>query len=285
MKKNNKYMNKPTQKQINELCLMIQHQGEEITIDKVKALLDGEYSIVEIAKKVLLFKNGKSELDNKNIDATIHANQVSLLDKINGLLSNANLDQSNHDLALSLKMLFHEHTKKDKSLEHDIYVSLKFKYDHIERNYLSINKKYDELLQKYKNIKDKYYALSQQYTKLSRLSKNSYMQTDNAKRSNERKSISEQLSYAQSENFAGFDFSKGVIVVKGTLDNEVIRALNNQSAKALIQADALYNFEKQYWELSNYRLITIQTLERNNFIFSNELINLIEYSRKNTDKN
>ena len=45
-----------TQQKVNDICDMIKHNGEEVTIAKVRVLMDQQDSFCALADKVLLFK-------------------------------------------------------------------------------------------------------------------------------------------------------------------------------------------------------------------------------------
>ena len=45
-----------TQRKVNDICHMIKRNGEEITIAKVRVLMDQQDSFCALADKVLLFK-------------------------------------------------------------------------------------------------------------------------------------------------------------------------------------------------------------------------------------
>ncbi|QIV95887.1 hypothetical protein EDC55_10578 [Allofrancisella inopinata] len=276
---------KVTQSLVNQKCDLLKSQNEEITVNKVRKLIGGAISIIDLVDKVTLYKENYPkalELAQLQEDVKKEEPKDSLLLLIEETLKEFDIDKK--DCAISLRSKLVKYidnevaTKTKKNREKQ--AELSNKNDSLEISNLTLNKRYNELLTKYNELKDQTYELKQNYNSTAI----KYLEKDNFEKTllawEDFKGLKEQLvSLGAYSKVAVYD-KRGHIVIKFPATDFLTQECRAGVSRYL-KAKTVYDYNIQAWVLSEFTDIfkTLDFLRRNKFVFSKEL-ETIEYHRK-----
>ncbi|KEI36004.1 hypothetical protein [Allofrancisella frigidaquae] len=276
---------KVAQSLVNQKCDLLKSQNEEITVNKVRKLIGGAVSIIDLVDKVTLYKENHPkalELAQLQEDVKKEEPKDSLLLLIEETLKEFAIDKK--DCAISLRNKLAKYidnevaTKTKKNREKQ--AELSNKNDSLEISNLTLNKRYNELLTKYNELKDQTYELKQNYnsTAIKYLERDKFEKTLLAWE--DFKGLKEQLvSLGEYSKVAVYD-KRGHIVIKFPATDFLTQECRAGVSRYL-KAKTIYDYDIQAWILSEFTDIfkTLDFLRRNKFVFSKEL-ETIEYHRK-----
>jgi hypothetical protein len=278
-----------TQKLVNQKCDLLKSQNEEITVSKIRKLIGGSISIIDLVEKVTLYKDDKNKalaLAGKESDSVVEKEHDKLFTLIQQTLKDYHIDKN--DIAYSLRNKLKKFLDKEISEKTLIIkqkqTDLSNKNDSLEISNLVLDKRYKELLDKYNQLKEENYNLKQSYNSKSL----KYLEKEKAEKMllawEDFKGIKEQLSslaaYAKS---AGYD-KRGLIVIKFPATDFLTQECRAGVSRYL-KAKAVFDYDIQGWVLSGFKDIikTLDFLQRNKFVFSKEL-ETIAYMRRQKNK-
>lgn len=273
----------PSQQQINDICHALQKQGEEVCIDKVKTLLGSEYSYIDIARKVILFKEDYKKALNlgRASSQSLSIEQPTLVDNVQKALATFGIESK--ECVLKVKhMIDDECAEQTAKLKSELY-RLETRVLNLEGLYLAEKSKYSQLLEKYQNLKDQHYALSQEVQKLS--SARAGIAQPIQQKISDFRDVDVQLSTLNASKMAVYDLAKKVVVIKAPSDDVLIKTLNSGNGRAYIHAVAEYDYKRKCWQLSGFNIQTIEFLMRNQFVISAELSYIHQALRQKQQKN
>lgn len=273
------------QRLVNQKCSLLRAQNEEITVNKVRKLIGGGVSIIDLVEKVTLYKEDKKKALAVAEQETLEINQPvrdELLETVRSTLKNFGVDRD--DIAFSLRNNIMQYIQQQisKSTTKFKYkqVELSTKNDSLEISNLSLERCYKELLEKYTQLKEEAYSLKQSYNTKSI----KFLEKETTEKMllawEDFKGIKEQLaSLAMYSKIAAYDKS-GVIVIKFPATDFLTQECRTGVSRYL-KAKAVFDYNIQAWVLSGFKdiLKTLDFLERNKFVFSKEL-QTIAYLRR-----
>ncbi|MGQ4002210.1 hypothetical protein QIW31_04110 [Francisellaceae bacterium CB299] len=274
-----------TQKQVNQKCDLLKAQNEEITANKIRRLIGGNLSMLDLVEKVTLYKENKSkaiEAANAEAVSVTISHKDELVELIENVFAEFQVDKK--DLVMSLRnkltdYIANEVSQKTAKIKEQ-QVELSNKNDSLEISGLTINKRYKELLERYNSLKDESYSLKQNYN--SKAAK--YMEQENLEKSllawEDFKGVKEQLSSLGSyAKLAVYD-KNGQIIIKFPATDFLTQECRSGKSRYL-KAKTVYDYSIQAWVLSEFSDIakTLDFLKRNRFVLSKELETIV-YHRK-----
>ncbi|WP_150468437.1 hypothetical protein [Francisella sp. SYW-9] len=279
---------KVTQKLVNQKCELLKSQNEDITVNKVRKLIGGNISIIDLVEKVTLYKQDKKKalieaqveeepLQNKPCDELLAIIQKTL--KEYSVEENQIATSIRSNLKKYIDQQVSEKTKKLKQK----HVEVSNKNDSLEISNLTLNRRYNELLEKYNELKEESYSLKQNYNSKSMrfIEKEAVEKTLLAWE--DFKDIKEQISslgaYAK---MAVYD-KRGFIAIKFPATDFLTQECRSGISRYL-KAKTTFDYTIQAWILSGFTDImkTLDFLRRNKFIFSKELETIAYHRKKNT---
>ena len=274
-----------TQKQVNQKCDILKAQNEEITASKIRRLIGGNISMLDLVEKVTLYKENKTkaiEVANTEVVSATISYKDELVELIENVFTEFQVDKK--DLAMSLRNRLTDYIAKEVSLKivkiKEQQVDLSNKNDSLEISGLTISKRYKELVEKYNLLKNESYSLKQNYN--SKAAK--YMEQENLEKSllawEDFKGVKEQLSSLGSyAKLAVYD-KNGQIIIKFPATDFLTQECRSGKSRYL-KAKTVYDYSIQAWVLSEFGDIakTLDFLKRNRFLLSKELETIV-YHRK-----
>ncbi|WP_440682837.1 hypothetical protein [Cysteiniphilum halobium] len=271
-----------SQSQVNEVCQMLKRDGQEITIAKVRKLLNKHYSFFDVADKVLLYKEDAKKAEKAAKEELVQSPEKtvqglgSVIDKV--LLSYALCEHK--DIVINLKeklqaYIDQEIKAKVHKYEHEIK-KLRQKNDHLEVNYYGSKAKFDQLIQEQKLLKEQNYLLQQQLQK-AQVSKN-HRVTEESKqqRPAQVRDYQTQMTLLNADCCAVYDVQKQSIVVKMPPKHKLEREFQKGIHSIYLRANTVYDFATKFWFLDQFEAKTINLLVRNNFVISKELAYVLQ---------
>ncbi|MDC0535868.1 hypothetical protein OAO18_08685 [Francisellaceae bacterium] len=281
---------KISQREINEICIEIGKQGEDISIDKVKKLL-GKGTHSDITPKVILFKEDKPTailLAQEEVNPQINTNKdVSENDhllhhlsiEIKNILStfsHEKIDQS----VLNIRQTVEQYIKDKIRQTPNIYYQNKPRYDeedmkdHIDH----LEKQNQALISKYKSLEQKIKILEHEKKQLlTQSTENNQSSSKNRNNEQTEESIHNQIQQLNGDRRAAFSEKKVTIYLYTTdFSTTLIKELK-KGKKGRHQAISTFNYKSKLWEITNFNLTTIQFLFTNGFDISEHLI---QYAQK-----
>ncbi|AJC49292.1 hypothetical protein IB642_06270 [Allofrancisella guangzhouensis] len=276
---------KVTQSLVNQKCDLLKSQNEEITVNKVRKLIGGAISIIDLVDKVTLYKeNYPKALELAQVQEDIKKEEPkdSLLMLVEETLKEFAIDKKDCVISLRSKLtkyIDNEIATKTKKIR-EKQTELSNKNDSLEISNLILNKRCVELLAKYNELKDQTYVLKQNYNSTTI----KYLEKDNFEKTllawEDFKELREQLtSLGAYSKVAAYD-KRGHIVIKFPATDFLTQECRAGVSRYL-KAKTVYDYNVQAWVLSEFADIfkTLDFLRRNKFVFSKEL-ETIEYHRK-----
>ncbi|MED7819507.1 MULTISPECIES: hypothetical protein [unclassified Francisella] len=278
---------KVTQKLVNQKCDLLKSQNEEITVNKVRKLIGGNISIIDLVEKVTLYKQDKKDaitkaeledqpIQDKPCDQLLAIIQETLKEHL--IEENQIAFSLRSNLKKYIDQLVSEKSKKLKQKQ----VELSNRNDSLEISNLTLNRRYKELLDKYSELKEESYSLKQNYNSKSVrfLEKESIEKTLLAWE--DFKDIKEQISslgaYAK---IAVYD-KRGFIAIKFPATDFLTQECRSGVSRYL-KSKTTFDYTIQAWILSGFTdiLKTLDFLRRNKFVFSKELETIAYHRKKN----
>lgn len=277
-----------SQKQVNQKCELLRSQHEEITANKVRRLLGGNISMLDLVEKITLYKENKAkavEIANAEVANVTNNHKDKLAELIKKLFVEFQVDKK--DLIMSLRNKLTDYIAKEVNKKtvklREKQTELSNKNDSLEISCLTMDKRYKELLEKYNALKKETYNLKQSYN--SKVTK--YREQDNLEKSllawEDFKSVKEQLSSLQdfSKKIAVYD-KNGQVIIKFPATDFLTQECRSGKSRYL-KAKTVYDYTIQAWVLSEFTdiLKTLDFLKRNKFVLSREL-ETVGHHNKNT---
>ena len=272
-----------TQDDVNYICMALKQGGEEITITKVKNLLNrGTHS--QLSHAVDLFKKSpnkakelshikistnKNDFNNENFNI-YHRELCSLIMQKTTL--------TKEQINIKVRELTHKFLNEEITNKTQIAIDQKKK---IECKLRDITTDYVALKKRYDNLKNMYDALD---TNL-RMTKNiSPLEIKKIKQEAQGQNISvktkvtsthhEQLKELSGKIVCSYDIARNLIIFKYNCYPTFIREwkkILDQGKKGILDANTHWNFSKKYYELSNFTKKTIHILANNGAKLSKEV--------------
>ncbi len=276
-----------TQKQVNQKCDLLKAQNEEITANKIRRLIGGNISMLDLVQKVTLYKENKSkaiEVASAEVIIETINSKDELIVLIESVFTEFHVEKK--DLVMSLRNRLTDYIAEEVNLKttklREKQVELSNKNSSIEISGLTINKRYKELLDKYNSLKDESYNLKQSYN--SKAVK--YREQENLEKSllawEDFKSVKEQLSSLGSyAKLAVYD-KNGQIIIKFPATDFLTQECRSGKSRYL-KAKTAYDYSTQAWVLSEFSDIakTLDFLKRNKFRLSKELETIVYHHKQN----
>lgn len=280
---------KVTQKLVNQKCELLKSQNEDITVNKVRKLIGGNISIIDLVEKVTLYKQ-----DKKNALAKAESEEQlpqekpcdQLLDIIQATLKEYSIKEN--QVAFSLrsnlkKYIDQQVSEKSKKLKQK-QVEISNKNDSLEISNLTLNRRYNELLEKYNELKEESYNLKQNYNSKSMrfIEKEAVEKTLLAWENF--KDIKEQISSLGAYAKVAVYDKRGVIAIKFPATDFLTQECRSGVSRYL-KAKTTFDYSIQAWVLSAFTdiLKTLDFLKRNKFVFSKELETIAYHRKKSLD--
>ena len=289
MKKKMSKIDKISQHQINQICLEINKQGEEITITKVKKLL-GKGTHSDIAPKVLLFKENKPlalkaiETKENELSLAPKDNEHHLSTTIYHILKQFTEGDIN-TATLKIRELAEHYIKQQVDEQNPILYAqkqdntqvnenLKLHLEHLEKQNKAMLSRLQELQQKINILQHSQHQNAQTRTKID--TENQYSNdTDLGP------PINEQIKQLKGDRRAAFSENKRCIYLY-TVDfsTTLIKELK-KGKRGKHQAKTTFNYKTKLWELKEFSLITLQFLFTNGFDISEHLVQYATKLKRN----
>lgn len=265
-----------SQSEVNQICLEVKRQGEEVTISKVKSLL-GKGTHSDIAPKVLFFKQdeaGALKTNDTHTDQQADTDQncfTDLSSRIQHILSTY-LDVQIEQCTLEIRQVIESYLKSKQQgfsvtgitqlTTHQDHEDLKQHIELLQEQNQALTNKLAKLQQKLDNIQ------SQQAS--HQIKQNQQEHYNNQQRLEA--SITEQLKQLKGPRRAAFSERQVCIYLSITdFSTTLIKELKkNKQGKH--QAKATYNYKTKFWELTNFNMTTLQFLFTNGFDISEHLV-------------
>jgi hypothetical protein len=105
-----------TQKQVNQKCDILKAQNEEITASKIRRLIGGNISMLDLVEKVTLYKENKTkaiEVANTEVVSATISYKDELVELIENVFTEFQVDKK--DLAMSLRNRLTDYIAKEVS--------------------------------------------------------------------------------------------------------------------------------------------------------------------------
>ena len=281
---------KVSQQKINEICIEIEKQGEDISIEKVKKIL-GQGVHSDIAPKVLLFKedknaallstgqvsNAPSKIEKNKIDEDNLLHHLSIeIKKILEKYSGKEIDKT----VLEVREIVEKYIKNKIRQTPNIYYqnTIPHQEEDLKEHIEHLEKQNQALISKYKSLEQKIRFL--EHDKKLILNKSSNDRSENQQNSSNEiieESISEQIKQLKGDRRAAFSENKISIYLYTTdFSTTLIKELK-KGKQGRHQANTIFNYKTKLWELTKFNLTTIQFLFTNGFDISEHLI---QYAQK-----
>lgn len=277
-----------TQKQVNEKCDLLRTQNEEISVSKIRKLIGGNISMIDLIEKVTLYKESRFKAydvakdEQEVVEAPKRDKLFTLLEQT---FAEFNIDKKELVVSLRNKLTdfvadeLNQKTQKVRQKQ----TETSNKNDSLEISQLTLNKRYKELLEKYNSLKEDSYTLKQNYNN----SASKYRQKENAEKAlldwEDFKGVKEQiLSLRTYGKLAVYD-KNGQIIIKFPATDFLTQECRSGKSRYL-KAKAVYDYNIQAWALSEFSDIakTLDFLKRNRFVFSKELQTIVHHQGKNS---
>ena len=276
-----------TQKQVNQKCDLLKLQNEEITANKIRKLIGGNISMLDLIDKISLYKENKSQAievaSTENI--SLMANRKDeLVELIENLFVEFQVNKK--DLVMSLRNSLTDYIAKEVNLKiasiKKKQVEFSNKNDSLEISSLTMGKRYKELLKNYNSLKDELYSLKQSHN--SKVAK--YLEQDNLAKTllawQDFKGVKEQLSSLGSYTKLAVYDKNGQIIIKFPATDFLTQECRSGKSRYL-KAKTVYDYSIQAWVLSEFGDIarTLDFLKRNRFVLSKELETIVYHRKQN----
>lgn len=256
---------------------MIKRNGEEITIAKVRVLMDQQDSFCALADKVLLFKENpelakKLALREEPLKAIRNAENLTGL--IYDALQSFNVPKD-VDIALLLQEKIHKFFEDSVNTKiqamKDQLKQTQLLNDHIETRYYGLKSRYASLIAKYTELKESHYQLQQNLQNVIAAKDKWTAEDQVVEKAVQVRDYQSQMKLLSGECCAAYDAKRNQIVLKVPVKHHLLRELKKGSSSILLCANATYDYATKYWLLDSFEAKTIRLLMRNNFVISKEL--------------
>ena len=271
-----------TQKKINSICEAIKRDGQEITIENVRNLLDYPKSFFSIAKKVLTYKQKGFEcgekLDVKKINGENLENK--LLQDISDFLKFDKINWKKLEPLFLEKIMFYKKELLAVEIQKlELYLKkTQEKNDHIEVKYYGLISRFKELNIKFKEIEESYYNLQQRHQRAIAKVKNN--DQNKSTKPIKLKTVEEQIIAINSDYYGVYDIKRKYIIVKVPENHKLVKEFEKGEKSIHLRASSKYDFHERHWTLFNFEAQTINLLLKNKIIISKELSYLLELLQK-----
>lgn len=274
---------KVTQKLVNQKCELLKSQNEEITVNKVRKLIGGNISIIDLVEKVTLYKQ-----DKKNALASAESEEQplqekpcdQLLDIIQTTLKEYSIEEN--QVAFSLrsnlkKYIDQQVSEKSKKLKQK-QVEVSNKNDSLEISNLTLNRRYNELLEKYNELKEDLHNIKQDFNNRAIKQLKKENEVSSLLNIEDFNTFQDQLrKYKEEPMVAVYDNTKNVIMIKFP-HTHALTAECRRGSSAFLQAKTKFDFDNKVWQLTDYNMKTINYLRSKRFVFSRELETIVYIS-------
>ena len=279
-----------TQKKVNDICDIIKRKGEEVTISKVRVLINDQNSFCALADKVLLFKKNpklarKLALKSQKFKAIENSKNLTKL--IYDLLKYLNIPDD-------FSTIFFFQTKIHKFIEDSINTKIKTIQDrlkqtqtlndHIETRYYGLKARYTSLISKYLELKDSHNRSHKNLKNIISLRKQRVVTDEIANKKVKVRDYQSQIKLLLGECCAAYNAERNQIVLKVPMEHAIVRELKKSSSSIYLCANATFDYTNKYWLLDTFEAKTIILLMRNRFIISKELSLVFKYLQKTLTK-
>lgn len=266
-----------TQKQVNQKCDLLKSQNEEVTAHKIRRLIGGNISMLDLVEKITLYKENKSkaiDIAKKEGVVPVANPKDELLELLENMFADYQVDKK--DLVMSLRNKLTDFVANKVNIKtvkiKEELVALSNKNSSLEISSLTTERCYKELQEKYNTLKSESYDLKQNYN--SKAAK--YLEQENLEKSllawEDFKSVKEQLSSLGSyARLAAYD-KAGKVVIKFPA-TDFLTAECRSGKSRYLKAKTMYEYSINAWVLSEFSDIskTLDFLRRNKFVLSKEL--------------
>ena len=277
---------KVSQDLVNKKCELIKSQHEEITVSKVRKLIGGKISIIDLVEKVTLYKeNHKEAIKLAKSDNNIQK-EVKSEDKLKKVI-NESLQEYSIDNQELERSLLNKLAKYVEQISLSKIIKLKKQQtdlsnvnSSLEISNLTLEQRYKELLKKYNSLKEESYNLKQSYNSQSV----KYLQQEALEQTmlawDDFKDLNGQFASLQNyPRVAAYD-KNGTVVIKfpGT---DFLTQVCRAGRSPYLKAQTIYDYQSKVWILSEFQDFTrtLDFLKKNRFVFSKEL-ETVEYLQK-----
>ena len=274
-----------TQKQVNQKCDLLKSQNEEITANKLRRLIGGNISMLDLIEKITLYKENKTKAiaaANAETETTTTVSKDELIELIENIFAEFQVEKK--DLVMSLRNRMTDYIAKEVSLKtakiKEKQVEFSNKNDSLEISGLTMGKRYKELVEKYTLLKNESYSLKQNYNNKAA----KYREQENLEKAllawEDFKGVKEQLSSLGScVRVAVYD-KNGQVVIKFPATDFLTQECRSGKSRYL-KAKTVYDYSIQAWVLSEFGDIskTIDFLKRNKFVLSKELETIVHHGK------
>ncbi|WP_192484914.1 MULTISPECIES: hypothetical protein [Cysteiniphilum] len=271
-----------SQYQVNEACYMLKRDGQEITIAKVRKLLDKHYSFFDVADKVLLYKEDATKAEKAAKEESVQSPEKtvlglgSVIDKV--LLSCALHEHK--EVAINLKEKLQDYIDQEirskvHKYEHEIR-KLRQKNDHLEVSYYGYKTRFEQLMQEQTLLKEQNYMLQQQLQKAQVVKNHRVTEEVQQQKPAQVRDYQIQMKLLNAELCAVYDVQKQRIVVKMPPNHQLKWEFQKGMHGRYLHANAVYEFGTKFWFLSQFEAETINLLVRNKFVISKELADVLQ---------
>ncbi|MDA0911658.1 MAG: hypothetical protein O2809_08940 [Proteobacteria bacterium] len=271
-----------SQSQVNEACHMLKRDGQEVTIAKVRKLLDKHYSFFDVADKVLLYKEDTKKAETIAKEEVVQPPEKtvlglgSVIDKV--LLSCALREHK--EVAINLKEKLQDYIDQEiktkiHKYEHEIK-KIRQRNDHLEVNYYGSKARFEQLIQEHKLLKEQNYMLQQQLQKAQVVKNHRVTEETQQQRPAQMRDYQTQMGLLKADCCATYDVQKQSIVVKMPPKHKLEREFQKGMRSMYLRANAVYDFATKFWFLDQFEAKTINLLVRNNFVISKELAYVLQ---------
>ncbi|ASG68462.1 hypothetical protein fh0823_14830 [Francisella halioticida] len=280
---------KVTQKLVNQKCELLKSQNEDITVNKVRKLIGGNISIIDLVEKVTLYKQDKkkafteAEIEEQPLQDKPRDQLLNITQKI---LKEYSIEENQIAFGLRSglkKYIDQQVSEKSKKLKQK-QVEISNKNDSLEISNLTLNRLYNELLEKYNELKEESYSLKQNYNSKSMR----FIEKETVEKTllawEDFKDIKEQMSSLGAYAKTAIYDKRGVVVIKFPATDFLTQECRSGVSRYL-KAKTTFDYSIQAWILSGFTdiLKTLDFLKRNKFIFSKELETIAYHRRKGLD--
>lgn len=271
-----------SQYQVNEACYMLKRDGQEITIAKVRKLLDKHYSFFDVADKVLLYKEDAVKAEKaakKEIVQSSEKAVTGLGSVINKVLLSCAL-REHKEIAINLKERLQDYIDQEIKAkvhkhEHEIK-KLRQKNDHLEVSYYGYKARFEQLMQEQTLLKEQNYMLQQQLQKAQVVKNHRVTEETQQQRPAQMRDYQTQMALLKVDCCAAYDVQKQSVVVKMPPKHKLEREFQKGINSMYLRANAVYDFATKLWFLDQFEEKTINLLVRNNFVISKELAYVLQ---------
>lgn len=282
-----------TQTKVNEICQLIKRDGNEISISKVRNLLDRPYSFFTLADKVLLYKENPDEAEklakNEITDNTSEACVPGIADTLDRFVKEIFPTQAPENqhviLAALVKRLvpYIDSTVSQKLRK----ISEKARKttrvnDHLAVRFYGLQGRFNTLLEQYESLKEAHYHLQQELQN-AKAARKYPVQEERGHQMVQVRDYKIQLSLLKGPCCAAYDAKGQRIVAKLPSGHKLAKEFEKGERSILLGADAVFDFASRCWFLSHFEAKTVNLLLRNKFIISKELSLVAKKLNQRTD--